>query len=242
MFQTLLLVAALAPTTTDNASACEQHPLVLHAEAPAQSPLARVFPTTTRVEVRVAPDGTVATARALARRPPFVAALAEDASCKWRFSPDWSVAARSYVLTFIFAGVAKTDQPSQWAVTRHDPLTVRVQYLQSTIRRLNRDEQGNVALRVCPLHRLPMKVGLVPIAYGLPRSYSSDDPSDRAALRNARMVWRAKRRLFPEANLWAGGGGCIVQPEEVAETHFCSECRRVRSEWFSRHSGFEQYE
>ncbi len=242
MFHTLLLAGALAATATADVSVPEQNAVVLHTEPPAQSPLARLVATTTRVEIRVAPDGTVSAAKALAPRPPFVASLAEEASCKWRFSPDSSDAERAYVLTFVFAGVGTTDEPSQWVVTREAPLTVRIQYLQSTVRRLDRDDEGHVALRSCPVHRTPMEIGLVPVAYGLPRSYSSDDPGDRVALRKARRVWSAHRRRFPEANLRAGGGGCVVQPEKVAEVHYCSHCRRVREEWFRRHPGYEQYE
>jgi hypothetical protein len=227
LFATLVMMAARAGGD----------PIVLHAEPPAQHPLAHVIAITARVEVRVQPDGSVSEANALGR-PPFVTALSEKAACQWRFSPSPENSERSYVLRFVYAGVSTTDEPSHWEVTREDDLSLRVRYLQTTVRRLERDEHGQVADERCPRHRVPMDIGMVPIAYGLPRSYSSTS----AESRNASRVWRARRRLFPEANLWAGGGGCTVQPEKTAEVHFCAICRRERAEWFRSHPGFEQYE
>ena len=242
MFLRIFLITAVAAVSASVAAVpTDGDTVVLHAEPPTQSPLARIFPTTVNVKVDVAPDGTVSKSQVLAPRPPFVASLAEDASCKWRFSADRAGSKRSYVLTFVFAPVATTDEPSHWFVTTED-LIVRVQYLQTTVRRLDRDEHGDVARRFCPRHRIRMELGVVPIAYGLPRSYSSDNPADRAVLQDARQVWRAKQKLFPEANMTVAGGGCFIQPEKVAEVHYCVRCRRAREEWFRRHPRAEQYE
>lgn len=87
-----------------------------------------------------------------------------------------------------------------------------------------------------------MQVALAPIGYGLPRSYSSDRASDRVELRKAQRVWRARTRLFPEANVVAGGGGCIVQPEKTAEVYYCATCRHIRDEWFRKYAELKQYE
>lgn len=233
MVRSSLLVATLVLL----AARAGGDPIVLHAEPPAEHALARIIAITARVEVRVQPDGSVSEANALGR-PPFVTALSEKAACQWRFSPSAENSERSYVLRFVYDGVRTTEEPSHWEVTREDDLSLRVQYLQTTVRRLARDADGKVADAMCPRHRVAMDIGMVPIAYGLPWSYSSAS----AESRNASRVWRAERRLFPEANLRAGGGGCMVQPEKTAEVHFCAICRRERAEWFRNHPGFERYE
>jgi hypothetical protein len=231
MVRSTLLVATLVLM----AARAGGDPIVLHAEPPAEHALARILAITARVEVRVQPDGSVSEANVLGR-PAFVAALSENAACQWRFAPSPENSERSYVLRFVYDGVRTTDEPSHWEVTREDDLSLRVQYLQTTVRRLERDEAEQVA--ICRRHRVPMEIGMVPIAYGLPLSYSPASADGR----NASRVWRAERRLFPEANLQAGGGGCTVQPEKTAEVHFCAICRRERAEWFRNHPGFERYE
>lgn len=238
---TLFLIPLLVIAAGVDASPVDGEAVVLHAEPPVLSQLARLVPMKARVEVRVGPDGSVMAAEVLEPRPPFVASLSEKAACLWRFSPAPEGVERSYVLTFDYAATVTSEQPTGWRVTREeDSLTLRVQYFQSTIRRLDRDEYAQ--MRSCPRHRIPMRIGLVPIVYGLPRSYLLDDPAGRAELRKARRVGRAGERLFPEANVDAPGGGCMVQPEAAAEVHYCTECRHAREAWFRSHPGLERYE
>jgi hypothetical protein len=208
---------------------------VLHAEPPAQSTMARIIEITAKVEVRVEPDGSVSAAHVFGRVP-FVAQLSENAACQWQFAPSPQNAQRSYVLNFEFAGVKNTDEPSHWEVTSEDALTLRMQYCRSTVSRLDRDRNGQVPAVYCRRHGIAMDIVILPIHYGLPASLSSD------ALRKTERVSRARRRLFPEANLSAAGGGCMVQPEKTAEVHSCAECRQAREEWFRRHPDLQQYE
>jgi hypothetical protein len=137
----------------------ETEPVVLHAEPPATTPLARIFPTTVQVQVQVERDGAVAAATILTPRP-FVAELTREAACKWRFAASTQEGARSYVLTFVFGGVSYTEEPSHWRVTRQSALAVRVDYYQTTVRRLDRDDQGEIAKRTCPRHQTAMQVTL----------------------------------------------------------------------------------
>lgn len=64
-----------------------------------------------------------------------------------------------------------------------------------------------------------MAVGVVPIVYGLGRSYSVD----------------------PEAHPFARAG-CVVQPQTHAYTHYCELCREARTAWLTRHPEFKDYE
>lgn len=213
--------------------------VVLHAEPPADSPLARLVPAATRVEVTIDSNGAVADAVILQPHP-FVGGLAEAAACKWRFVPDASGETRRQIITFVFAGVRDTREPSRRVISQDDPLTIRVEYLRSTIQWLPRDANGRVEPRTCPLHHSTMAVGLVPIAYGLPRSYVSNNPADRRALRRGRRFWRAEKKRFPEARTFARGG-CLVGAENEAEVHYCEECRRARAEWMRRNPGDDEY-
>lgn len=213
--------------------------LVVHAEPPADSPLARVMKVTARVEVSVDSSGTVTNAAFLEPCPPFVVALSEAAARKWRFGPDASRDLRSYVITFVYMGVSLRKAPSERVVSADDPLTLRIRYLQSTIVWLPRDANGKISPAICPRHGTQMSAGLVPIVYGLPRSYSSNVASDRRALRKAQKFWRASERLFPEANTDIGGG-CLIGPEDQAERHYCEECRRARTRWLQQHRSFEE--
>jgi hypothetical protein len=231
----LTLLASAQSTRADSAQL-----LVVHAEPPADSPLARMMKATARVEVSVDSSGTVTNAVVLEPRPPFVVALSEAAARKWRFGADASRDLRTYVITFVYMGVSLTNAPSDRVVSADDPLALRIHYLQSTIVWLPRDANGEVSPAICPRHGTKMSVGLVPIAYGLPRSYSSNVASDRRALRKAKKFWRASERLFPEANT-AVGGGCLVGPEEQAERHYCEQCRLARTVWLQQHRGFEAY-
>ncbi|HEX8255686.1 MAG TPA: hypothetical protein VF846_21285 [Thermoanaerobaculia bacterium] len=223
------------------AFAAELEPVVLHAEAPARGPLAMAFPAKVLVEVDVAPDGTVAAAR-VPTPVAFVSALSIAAACKWRFASSADSAQRHYVLTFVYGGIVDTEEPSQWRIERQDNLALRIEYLRSTIRRLERDRDGRIPEQFCPRHGTLMQVALAPVAYGLLASYSDSTASQRAELRRAESVRRARERHFPHANMWAPGGGCIVGPEKQAEVYYCPTCRNAREKWFAEHVGFQKYE
>jgi hypothetical protein len=213
--------------------------LVLHAEPPADHPLTRVMAIQSRVEVEVDAHGAVLNATAMTPLPPFVADFSEAAARQWRFAAA-ADGRRTYVITFFYRGTGRTEKSSYREVIRSDELTMRITYFQSTTRRLERRHDGTFAEAFCPRHRVRMAVDTVPIGYGLARSYSL--PDDRIALREAKRFWRAQRRLFPEANLRAGGGGCTVGFEDKAESYYCEVCRHARAEWLKRHPGYEQYQ
>ena len=72
------------------------------------------------------------------------------------------------------------------------------------------------ALRLCPVHDLPLKAEEVPVVYGLVRF-----PPGYVEARDER---------FPFANEVAFGG-CCVGPEERAAVLFCEGCRRESRAW-----------
>src|ERR1041385_4666105 len=221
------LKAAIATVFTSvfTAAAFEaQLPVVLHAEPPADNPLARVIVTSAKVRVSVDGAGHVTQVITLVPRPPFVTKISEEAARKWLFAP--SAGQHEYDLTFRFDGVGQTDIASYQQVTHEDPLTLSVRHLQSIVSEMSPVEKQAAAQRRCPVHGVHLSLGLVRIQYGLPHGYNLDDPEERKELRNARRLWRARERLFPQAFMFAGGG-CNIQPERFSETAYCPLCRRA---------------
>jgi hypothetical protein len=75
------------------------------------------------------------------------------------------------------------------------------------------------ALRICPVHDLPLQSGAVPVVYGLihfPPGYL-----------------RAREERFPFASE-ATYGGCCVGPQERAAVYFCQGCREELRDWRER--------
>jgi hypothetical protein len=70
--------------------------------------------------------------------------------------------------------------------------------------------------RTCPLHDVPLKVGSVPISYGLPVFETE--------------YWKARTEQFPFANSTCGGG-CMPKIRRIAIVRYCPVCRDAEKEW-----------
>lgn len=79
------------------------------------------------------------------------------------------------------------------------------------VKRLSDEEKSRAG--VCELHRERLKVGIVPIEYGL-ILVSDDDPG----------------RVFPNSK-FVYYGGCVAGCHEKAEVLFCPTCRKLESKW-----------
>ena len=84
--------------------------------------------------------------------------------------------------------------------------------------RAARDEKGR-----CAVHRHPLAVALVPIAYGLM-------PGPGPAFLGA------ERRLFPNA-LTRVEGGCLVMNVKEAKVLQCQKCLRAKERWLRARRG-----
>jgi hypothetical protein len=231
----LLPLAALASQAASAARPMKIDCAVRHVEPPRDTPLATVTKTTVHVFVLAAQDGCVLSAAVVDQPPPpFVSDLAEEAARRWRFcqAPHGSPVQRLYPLTFDFDGSGMTDLPSYQLMTLEDPLHVHVRHLFSVVSRLPPAESAPA----CQVHRVPMSVAIVPIAYGLP-----EFPSSRLEISRLQQFRRERETLFPNARRYVLGG-CNVQLERMAETYVCHVCRTKRREWFRLHPGYERYE
>lgn len=75
--------------------------------------------------------------------------------------PDKQSEPREALLSFVFAEVRKAQEPTHLEVSLDDPLTMRIVYVQSTVRWLPREEDG-IPERRCPAHDEAMITELVP--------------------------------------------------------------------------------
>ena len=201
---------------------------VIHAEPPVDNALARIIVTRAVIQVDVNQSGRVILARAREPRPPFVAGIAEEAARKWVFAP--SPAPHTEDLTFSFEGVGLTDIQSYQQIIVAGEHSLRLRHMESIVEELRPSEKVALSHQRCPRHGTSLRIGLVPVRYGLPNSYSEND----SALRVARQFWRVRVQLFPEANIFRGRG-CTVQPQQFAETGYCQRCRRARASWLRAH-------
>jgi hypothetical protein len=201
---------------------------VIHAEPPADNALARIIVARAVIQVDVNESGRVILARAREPRPPFVAGIAEEAARKWVFAP--SPTPHREDITFSFEGVGLTDIQSYQQVIVAGEHSLRIRHMESVVEELRPSEKVALSQQRCPRHGTTLRIGLVPIRYGLPSSYAENDP----ALRLARKFWKSRDQVFPEANTFRGRG-CTVQPQQFAETGYCQKCRRARASWLRAH-------
>lgn len=77
--------------------------------------------------------------------------------------------------------------------------------------------------RQCQLHHEWMKVGDVPIVYGL--------------LRSQKAYWKAQKKFFPNADLyWPGGCSITDESPKSKKVLYCEACRKAEAEWQKKHS------
>lgn len=122
-----------------------------------------------------------------------------------------AVSSGSYELTAetpYFQKLSKTISIKDQTETQFD-LTLDFRQCPDTIKRLTEEEKR--AVTVCGLHHEQLKVGVVPIEYGL-IILADDDPG----------------RLFPNSKM-IYYGGCVADCYEKAEVVFCPFCRRLES-------------
>jgi hypothetical protein len=84
-------------------------------------------------------------------------------------------------------------------------ITLGLHHCPDPIKRLSRDARSKV--RYCSVHRKKLRLGVVPIVYGL--VVVADDAS----------------KEFPNAN-WEYYGGCVADCYEKAEVLYCPQCRK----------------
>ena len=231
------LALFLVPTIAEAASQSVDV-VVLHAEVPEYPPgPARALSGTVTVRVAIDQRGNV-TSSEVETSLLFLTGSAAAAARKWTFTSDYKSEAREALLSFVFAGVQETEEPSHVEALLVEPLTMRVVYMQSTVSRLPRVD-GKIAERRCPVHHEVMAVDLVPIGYGLPMGYIVDEnPITKRRLSERKAYGKAKTKFFPESH-WSARAGCLVRPETKAEVHYCQSCREAELAWLRRHPGFD---
>ncbi len=70
--------------------------------------------------------------------------------------------------------------------------------------------------KVCEVHKIPLRTGVVPISYG--------KPDTRAE------VTEARQKSFPHAQS-SINNGCLVKDAKWARVSFCPECRKAEAKW-----------
>jgi len=192
------------------------------------------------VRVTLDQEGNVTSSEVEAGRPPLTG-YAMTAAQKWTFIPDYKRETREVLLSFVFAGIRETEERSHVEGSLIEPLTMRLVYVESTVRRLPRDG-GEIAEKRCPVHQEVMKVDLVPIHYGYPGIYVGDESSrESRRLSEREAFWEAQQKLFPESN-WSVGGGCVVHSEKKTEVYYCRACREAELAWLRHHPDFDRQE
>lgn len=137
---------------------------VVYAEAPSLPPgLVTAAVATVTVRVAIGRDGIV-TSSVIEQGFPLFSGYAEAAAQQWVFVPDKQGEPREALLSFVFAGVRKAQEPTHLEVSFDDPLTMRIVYVKSTVSWLPREQDG-IPKRRCPTHDEAMITELVPIRY-----------------------------------------------------------------------------
>lgn len=231
-----LLLASPIAAVSDRVDPLE----VVYAEAPRLIPrLVTLAAATVTVRVVIGQDGIV-TSSVIEQDFPLFRRYAEAAARQWVFVPDKQSEPREALLSFVFAGVRKAQEPTHLEVSFEDPLTMRIVYVESTVSWLPR-EGGTIPEQRCPVHGEAMTTDLVPIRYGLPSGYVIDGSLEERRREAAREAyWEAQQKLFPESN-WSARAGCLVRRETKAEVYYCPLCRRAEVEWLMSHPEQGEY-
>ena len=70
--------------------------------------------------------------------------------------------------------------------------------------------------KVCEVHNIPLRTGVIPIGYGKPWIPPGET--------------EARQKLFPHARS-SYGGGCMIKDAKWARVSFCPECRKAEAKW-----------
>lgn len=187
------------------------------------------------VLVAPAPDGSVERARAQAANRTLAEEL-ERIVAGWRFAPEVVAHREPVEVRFELKGVRKTDdEPAGLFLHYESPRRVVVRKIDPITERLDRSDP-EVAKASCAVHRVPMRIVVVPIRYGL--QLRKDPRWWNYAARQRNRFWRAVERLFPNADLPVSGG-CMVGPEDFAEKLVCPACEVAKKRWLAAHAGFK---
>ena len=239
----LLLLGQVAPALAESVSDGMEQVPVVSANAPKYPPLAVATLTkgNVLVEVTIDPDGKVVSAKAVEGHP-LLRNSAEAAAALWRFQANYSsTITRHARLVFVFdivfvESVETRDdgvfvQPSRFQLTREI----------ATIAPLPR-VAGRLQEERCHLHTEELKLGVVPILYGLPGAEIGYNNVDVVSfvhnvlkkLTHRETYFKAEREKFPNSHNHTYGG-CIVGYERKAEVLYCRRCREVEAKWRKKH-------
>jgi len=216
---TLMTSSSLQGIQGTNPTLSEATPT--YVEAPLYPPLAYKARITGTVEVDLTVDlnGKVQSTR-LVNGHPLLAGASETAASLWRFERTQDTK-RRMVRVWLVYKLQQTDTEGEETISSFFPpnrveiakrLPGVVSYLPSRL--------GESKDFTCKVHRETMREDTVPIVYGLMNS-------DGAA-------FKARERLFPNANL-SVSGGCLVESARFAKVLYCGKCRSAPADWKRRH-------
>jgi TonB family protein len=192
-----------------------------YVEAPLYPPLAYKARITGTVEVdlTVDLDGKVQSTR-LVNGHPLLAGASEKAATLWRFERTQDTRTTRIVRVWLVYKLVQTDTEGEETISSFLPpnrieiakrLPGVVSYLPSRL--------GESKDFTCRIHRETMREDTVPIIYGLTNSDSA--------------AFKARERLFPNANL-SVSGGCLVESARFAKVLYCAKCRSAAADWKKR--------
>ena len=115
---------------------------------------------------------------------------------------------------FYFEKFIKVVSIEDGRQNRFDPV-LELHKCADPVKRLSKGQKR--AVTICKLHNDPLKVGAVPIEYGLIIVADAD-----------------RSRLFPNSNL-VYYGGCVSDCYKKAEVMFCPVCRKLELTWRKEH-------
>jgi TonB family protein len=193
----------------------------IYVEAPLYPPLAYRARITGTVEVdlTVDLDGKVQSTR-LVNGHPLLAGASEKAASSWRFERTQDTRTTRVVRVWLAYKLVQTDTEGEETISSLFPpnrieiakrLPGVISYLPSRL--------GESKDFTCKVHRETMSEDTVPIVYGLTDSESA--------------AFKARERLFPNANL-SVSGGCVVESPRFAKVLYCPKCRSAAVDWQKR--------
>ena len=107
------------------------------------------------------------------------------------------------------------------------------------------DVAGDDAPPLCPVHRVKMVSGSVPVRFGRVTMYEFDDSEEPERSKLVDEYLRAKKEQFPETHRWVNGGCSAsfwVGADPSVTLHHCETCRRLEDEWFAKHPDFLKWD
>ena len=122
--------------------------------------------------------------------------------------------------TFFFEKLSKSISIAGEKDNKFD-LTLELPHCPDHIKRLSEEEKSRVT--VCELHHEQLKIGVVPIEYGL---IIVPDDSPKNLFPNSRTIYF---------------GGCVSTCYEKAEVLFCPVCRELEYQWNKEHLEYRKW-